>query len=65
MDTCPFFAYCVIELNTVFHDLLFWRFMLISQILPNKDGSQTDLPITPRGEYTRILVHRNAMTHIY
>ena len=28
-DVCPFIAYCVNEFKTVFHGLIFWRFLFL------------------------------------
>ena len=33
---CPFIVYCVTEFETVFRGLIFWRFLLIPSIGPNK-----------------------------
>ena len=45
MDTsilraCPFIAYCVFEFKTVFLSLIFWRFLFLPQIAPNKNTCQ-------------------------
>ena len=35
-DIWPFIAYCVTEIETVFHSLIFWKFLFIPPIVPNK-----------------------------
>ena len=35
-EVCPFIAYCIIQFKTVFHSLIFWRFLFLLQIAPNK-----------------------------
>ena len=37
-DVCPFIAY--FEIETVFHNLIFWQFLFISPIAPNKNNRQ-------------------------
>ena len=37
---CPYIAYPVTELENVFQDLIFWRFLFIPPIAPNIDTRQ-------------------------
>ena len=37
---CPLITYCVTEFLTVFHCLIFWRFLFIQPIAPNKNTHQ-------------------------
>ena len=39
-DVCPFIADCVTEFEAVFRGLIFWRFLLIRPIAPNKSTHQ-------------------------
>ena len=39
-DVFLFIAYCVTEFKTVFHGLLFWRFLFLMPIVPNENTRQ-------------------------
>ena len=40
-DVCPFIAYCMSELRpSVFRGIIFWRFLSLPPIAPNKRTAQ-------------------------
>ena len=39
-EVCPFIAYCVIEFEAVFHSLIFWQFLFLPTLAPNKNTGQ-------------------------